>query len=175
MLGLRLHYFTWHENSHKNIFCDDLTWRARAQWQDDMMTWWHDKDDLMTTYQFGRHLWTEDWPRTAVAHCPVLWCGGCCWRLWCWRSAVVLRPATAVTTLRSNTDTAVARHIAGKSIADAALIIPEKGDLSLGEGPRTCFVQFPSFHKMSLEWVFCHFKPNHCWTLFRVTSYLKEF
>ena len=172
MLGLCLHYFTWHENSHKNIFCDNLTWRAGEQWQDDMMTWqgWLD-DDLP--------VWPPSLNWGLTPHCGgSLPCAAVRWLLlavWCWRSAVVLRPATAVTTLRSNTDTAVARHIAGKSIADAALIIPEKGDLSLGEGPRTCFVQFPSFHKMSLEWVFCHFKPNHCWTLFRVTSYLKEF
>lgn len=141
---------------------------AVTGWHDDMtrMTWWR-----LTSLAAISELRTDP----ALRWLTVLRCGGCCWLLWCWRSAVVLRPATAVTTLRSNTDTAVARHIAGKSIADAALIIPEKGDLSLGEGPRTCFVQFPSFHKMSLEWVFCHFKPNHCWTLFRVTSYLKEF
>ena len=143
---------------------------AVTGWHDDMMTWqgWLD-DDLP--------VWPPSLNWGLTPHC-----GGSLpravvrWLLlaaWCWRSAVVLRPATAVTTLRSNTDTNVARHIAGKSIAD--LIIPEKGDLSLGEGPRTCFVQFPSFHKMSLEWVFCHFKPNNCWTLFRVTSYLKEF
>ena len=172
MLGLCLHYFTWHENSHKNIFCDDLTWRARAQWQDDMMTWqgWLD-DDLP--------VWPPSLNWGLTPHCGGSLCCGAVAAVGC----LVLTVSGGVAARhRSNNTPLQHRHCCCSAHCREkhCWCCPNytwKRWFIFGGGTQDllCPVQFPSFHKMSLEWVFCHFKPNHCWTLFRVTSYLKEF